>query len=229
MPVAHCVFQKSFLGGAFFMKLFKILAIAALAIVSSVSAQAGVLTNVVLSNMGGDGNTTTLSSSSDVTGLKLGGSGFMVGASDFYLAAINVGVFGGGDITASIVDANGANPGSTVFASRTQAVSASAQIVTFDFDDFQLTANQSYFVTLKGTNGDSWYVKTSAPEVFAPGGLTFVSSRYTEDGSNWDPALGNFQIAYSGSTIPPAAVPEPALTSLLCLSGIALIRRRMKK
>ncbi|MBU6387791.1 MAG: PEP-CTERM sorting domain-containing protein [Planctomycetes bacterium] len=32
----------------------------------------------------------------------------------------------------------------------------------------------------------------------------------------------------SGSPTP-AAVPEPALTSLLCLSGIALIRRRMKK
>jgi hypothetical protein len=211
------------------MKLFKILAIAALVMVSSVSAQAGVLTNVVLSNMGIDGNTSTLSSSSDVTGLKLGGSGFQVQGSDFYLAAVNVGVFGGGNITASIVDSDGTNPGSTVFAFRTQAVSAVAQIVTFDFEDFQLTAGQSYFLTLKGTNGDSWYVKGANPGILAPFPLSFVSSRYTEDGATWDSALGHFQVAYSGSTVPPAAVPEPALTSLLCLSGIALIRRRMKK
>ena len=212
------------------MKLFKILAIAAMAMVTSVSAQAGALTNVVLSNMGSDGNSTTLSSSSDVTGTRLGGSGFMVGASDFYLSKINVGVFGGGDITASIVNANGSNPGSTVFATSTQSVTAVAQIVTFDFGSLQLTANTNYFVTLKGTNGDSWYLKAPAPSVFGPGGLTYISSRYTENnGSSWDNALGNFQIAYSGSTVPPAAVPEPALTSLLCLSGIALIRRRMKK
>lgn len=212
------------------MKLFKILAIAAMAMVGSASAQAGALTNVVLSNMGSDGNTTVLSSSSDISGLFFGGSGFTVGASDFYLAAINVGVFGGGNITASIVNAIGGNPGSTVFATSTQAVTAVAQIVTFDFNDVQLTATQSYFVTLKGTNGDSWYIKLPTPSVFAPGGLTFISSRYTENnGSSWDPALGNFLIAYSGSTVPPAAVPEPALTSLLCLSGIALIRRRMKK
>jgi|688.fasta_scaffold963536_2 hypothetical protein len=212
------------------MKLFKILAIAVMAMVSSASAQAGVLTDVVLSNMGSDGNTTSLNFSGDVSGTNLAGSGFTVGASDFYLAAINVGVFGGGAITASIVNANGANPGSTVFASRTQAVSAVAQIVTFNFNDYQLTANQSYFVTLKGTNGDSWYTKSPAPGVFAPGGLTFISSRYsTNDGATWSDPETNFQIAYSGSTVPPAAVPEPALTSLLCLSGIALIRRRMKK
>jgi hypothetical protein len=212
------------------MKLFRIFAIAVLAMVSGASAQAGVLTNVVLSNMGTDGNTTTLSSSSDITGVKQAGSGFTVGASDFYLAAINVGVFGGGNITASIVDANGANPGTTVFASRTKPVSAAAQIVTFDFDDFQLTANQSYFVTLKGTSGDSWYLADNgAPTVIPPGGLTYVSSRYNSTGSAWINALAPFQIAYSGSIVPPAAVPEPALTSLLCLGGVALIRRRMKK
>ena len=202
------------------MKLFKILAIAALAMVSSVSAQAG----VVLSNL------SSLDSSSDLTGSRLGGSGFTVGASDFYLSSIDVGVFGGGNITASIVNASGANPGATVFASRTQSVTNVAQFVTFDFDDYQLTANQSYFVTLKGTNGDSWYVTADPPSVVAPGGIAFVSSRYTtNNGTSWSNALGHFQIAYSGSTVPPAAVPEPALTSLLCLSGIALIRRRMKK
>ena len=210
------------------MKLFKILAIAAMAMVSSVSAQAGALTNVVLSNMGSDGITTALNTSSDITGARLAGSGFTVGASDFYLSKINVGVFGGGNISASIVNSNGGNPGATVFASRTLAVTGSAQIVTFDFNDFQLTANQSYFVSLKGTNGDSWYIKGPQPSVIPPGGLTYTSSRYsTDNGSNWDDAVGNFQIAYSGSTVPP--VPEPALTSRLCLSGIALIRRRMKK
>lgn len=210
------------------MKLFKILAIAAMAMVSSVSAQAGALTNVVLSNMGSDGNTTALDSSSDVTGSRVAGSGFTVGASDFYLSKINVGVFGGGDITASIVNANGSNPGTNVFSSRTLSVSGAAQIVTFDFGSLQLTANTNYFVTLKGTNGDSWYLKAEAPDVFAPGGLSYVSSRYsTNNGTSFSAALGHFQIAYSGSTVPP--VPEPALTSLLCLSGIALIRRRMKK
>jgi hypothetical protein len=46
------------------MKLFRILAIAALAMVSSASAQAGAITGVVLSNMGADGDTFPTSGSS---------------------------------------------------------------------------------------------------------------------------------------------------------------------
>ncbi|MCE2751694.1 MAG: hypothetical protein LW720_07360 [Pirellula sp.] len=211
------------------MKLFKILAIAAMAMVSSVSAQAGALTNVVLSNLGSDGTSAVYNQSTDLTGARLSGSGFTVGASDFYLNAINVAVFGGGDITASIVNNNGGNPGATVFATRTlTGVTSAAQTVTFNFNDFQLTANQSYFVTLKSTGtAAAWYGRGTVPAVFPPGGLTYVSSRFASNGTNWDDNGLAFEIAYSGSTVNP--VPEPALTSLLCLSGIALIRRRMKK
>ena len=210
------------------MKLFKILAIAAMAMVSSVSAQAGALTNVVLSNLGSDGTSAVYNQSTDLTGARLSGSGFTVGASDFYLNAINVAVFGGGDITASIVNNNGGNPGSTVFATRTLTVTDVDQVATFNFNDFQLTANQSYFVTLKSTGSSAaWYGRGSVPAVFPPGGLTYVSSRFAPNGTDWDANGLEFQIAYSGSTVNP--VPEPALTSLLCLSGIALIRRRMKK
>jgi len=210
------------------MKLFKILAIAAMAMVSSVSAQAGALTNVVLSNLGSDGNSAVYNQSTNLTGDRLSGSGFAVGASDFYLNAINVAVFGGGDITASIVNNNGGNPGSTVFATRTLTVTDVDQVATFNFNDFQLTANQSYFVTLKSTGSSAaWYGRGSVPAVFPPGGLTYVSSRFAPNGTDWDANGLEFQIAYSGSTVNP--VPEPALTSLLCLSGIALIRRRMKK
>jgi len=210
------------------MKLFKILAIAAMAMVSSVSAQAGALTNVVLSNLGSDGNSAVYNQSTNLTGDRLSGSGFAVGASDFYLNAINVAVFGGGDITASIVNNNGGNPGSTVFATRTLTVTDVDQVATFNFNDFQLTANQSYFVTLKSTGtAAAWYGRGTVPAVFPPGGLTYVSSRFASNGTNWDDNGLAFEIAYSGSTVNP--VPEPALTSLLCLSGIALIRRRMKK
>jgi len=210
------------------MKLFKILAIAAMAMVSSVSAQAGALTNVVLSNLGSDGNSAVYNQSTNLTGARLSGSGFTVGASDFYLNAINVAVFGGGDITASIVNNNGGNPGSTVFATRTLTVTDVDQVATFNFNDFQLTANQSYFVTLKSTGtAAAWYGRGTVPAVFPPGGLTYVSSRFAPNGTDWDANGLEFQIAYSGSTVNP--VPEPALTSLLCLSGIALIRRRMKK
>ena len=210
------------------MKLFRILAIAAMAMVSSVSAQAGALTNVVLSNLGSDGTSADYNQSTNLTGARLSGSGFTVGASDFYLNAINVAVFGGGDITASIVNNNGGNPGSTVFATRTLAVTAADQVATFNFNDFQLTANQSYFVTLKSTgSAAAWYARDDVPVVLPPGGLTYVSSRFASNGTNWGNNGLAFEIAYSGSTVNP--VPEPALTSLLCLSGIALIRRRMKK
>jgi len=196
--------------------------------VSSVSAQAGALTNVVLSNLGSDGNSAVYNQSTNLTGDRLSGSGFAVGASDFYLNAINVAVFGGGDITASIVNNNGGNPGSTVFATRTLTVTDLDQVATFNFNDFQLTANQSYFVTLKSTGtAAAWYGRGTVPAVFPPGGLTYVSSRFASNGTNWDDNGLAFEIAYSGSTVNP--VPEPALTSLLCLSGIALIRRRMKK
>jgi hypothetical protein len=208
------------------MKLFRIVAIAALAMVSSVSAQAG----FVLSNMGSNGLDAAYSSSSNITGTKIGGSGFTVGASDFFLNSINVATVGNGVITATIVDAVGNNPGTNVFTSATKSVIGGDQIVTFNFNDFQLQAGESYFVTLNSTlTNPAWYVKTSSPSVIPPGGLTFLASRYSEDnGVSWDSSLGVFQIAYNGSTVPPA-VPEPALTSLLCLSGIALIRRRMKK
>jgi hypothetical protein len=61
-----------------------------------------------------------------------------------------------------------------------------------------------------------------------PSGLSYVSTKKTDSFPNsWEEdAARTFAIR---GEVDPAAVPEPALTSLLCLSGIALIRRRMKK
>jgi len=207
------------------MKLFRIFAIAALAMVSSVSAQAG----IVLSNMGSLGNTASYDIVANVNSPRLGAMKFTVGNAAFKLDSVTLAIFGGVDSTVQIVNADGANPGSTVFASVTQTSSQSNTIDTFSFSNLILDPNTSYFVTLSGPSDSAvaWSTTFDAPIVYGAGGLTHNGGRYRNGAGEW--SNNNYYIAYSGSEYTPPAVPEPALTSLLCLSGIALIRRRMKK
>jgi hypothetical protein len=222
------------------MKLFRILAIAALAMVSSVSAQAGAITGVVLSNLGSDGDTHgPLAGSWNVNGTTSLALGFTTGAADFKLNQFNAALFGitSGTVSATmtIYESNSGKPGTFVGSATIPSI-GNDDAYTFDFapaGGLILTANKTYFAvaTTTGTSS-SWYFNGPAPTTFAPGGVSYLNTIVTSDsGSNWtqmSPGLNAF-FAIAGTPVPPAAVPEPALTSLLCLSGIALIRRRMKK
>jgi hypothetical protein len=103
------------------MKLFKILAIAVMAMVSSASAQAG----VALSNMGLDG--TTYSSFVDGTNQTASirsAVGFTVGGSDFTLSSVSAAMFGNGDAAKFAIYSDvGGNPGVVVSTSTSTTTS----------------------------------------------------------------------------------------------------------
>jgi len=222
------------------MKLFRIFAIAALAMVSSVSAQAGAITGVVLSNLGSDGDTHgALAGSWNINGSTSLAVGFTTGAADFKLNQFNAALFGvsSGTVSATITiyESSSGKPGAFV-GSATNPSIGTDDAHTFDFapaGGLTLTANKTYFAvaTTTGTSS-SWYFNGPAPTASAPGGVSYLNTIVTSDnGTSWSPVnpVFNAFFAIAGTPVPPAAVPEPALTSLLCLSGIALIRRRMKK
>ena len=207
------------------MKLFKILAIAAMAMVSSVSAQAG----VVLSNMGSLGMTdTSLTDNSDITSTTRYASGFTTGSAAQKLDWVSLVGFNNEvtQKTVAIFSDNAGKPG-TVFATSAIRNVALKNVYQFGFTGVTLAANTKYWVLPEV--GLSWYRETNDAAPTAQNGSGFTYSgvlRSTNSGSTWDTRSDNYTLAISTSDVPPA-VPEPALTSLLCLSGIALIRRRM--
>ena len=209
------------------MKLFKILAIAAMAIASSVSAQAG----VVLSNMGSNGLTdTSLSDNSDITAPVRYSSGFTTGSAAQRLDWVSLVGFNNDATqkTVAIFSDNAGKPG-TVFATSALRNVGLKDVYQFDFTGVTLAANTKYWVLPQV--GLSWYRETNdaAPTEQNSSGFTYSGVlRSINSGSSWSTRSDNYTLAISTSDVP-AAVPEPALTSLLCLSGIALIRRRMKK
>ncbi|MCE2815150.1 MAG: PEP-CTERM sorting domain-containing protein [Planctomycetaceae bacterium] len=216
------------------MKLFRTLAIAVLAMVSGASAQAG----VVLSNMGASGleNTggTTNTDLGIGTGLERLAGGFTTGGSAFTLNWASAVVFGAnsGTIakTASIYSDASGSPGTLVGTSSTTLV-GNKDAYKFNFSGVTLQASTKYWLVPE--DGLSWYLHTSLtnPSDLAASGAGFTHAGFvtTTNGTTWsDKAPLVYTYAISGTTIP-AAVPEPALTSLLCLGGVALIRRRMKK
>jgi hypothetical protein len=209
------------------MKLFKILAIAAMAMVSSASAQAG----VVLSNMGANGLTDTSGIfNGDIQGTSRLASGFTTGSVAQILDWVSIVGFNN-DVTqktVAIFSDNAGNPGA-VFATSAPRNVGTKDVLKFDFTGVTLAANTKYWVLPE--LGLSWYLETEGEHPDEQNGSGFSSAgvRMSSDsGSSWSTAPGSFTLAVSTSNVP-AAVPEPALTSLLCLSGIALIRRRMKK
>jgi hypothetical protein len=218
------------------MKLFKILAIAVMAMVSSASAQAG----VALSNMGLDG--TTYSSFVDGTNQTASirsAVGFTVGGSDFTLSSVSAAMFGNGAAAKFAIYSDvGGNPGLVVSTSTSTNVTVDDEVYSFSFVGQignVLTAGKTYWAVVEQVNpGMSWYEHTddTAPsDVNALGLLTYLNSKRSTNfnGARTWQLASNRTFSISGTAVPPAAVPEPALTSLLCLSGIALIRRRMKK
>lgn len=213
------------------MKLFRILAIAAMAMVSSVSAQAG----VQLSNMGASGLTdTSLGSNQDQNSIRFA-VGFTTGTTNLKLDSISAVLFGAsspntGNVTLGLYASTGGNPNlSSPIATKVRAVGErSVQTYDFSADNVVLSANTLYYVAIS-TNG-SWYKTqpTNVDPAVQPGSDWSFSSVKQDFGTGWSNTTDRptFSISSSDHTNP---VPEPALTSLLCLSGIALIRRRMKK
>jgi hypothetical protein len=205
------------------MKLFRIFAIAALALVTSARVQAG----VVFSNMGTDGLTNTGSNQRiDIVPAERLASGFTTGPT---LQQLNwISIVGNsnesGPKTVSIFSDNAGSPGVLIGTSNATTVSGSKGVNRFNFSGTQLLANTKYWVLPE--TGLSWYVRNSntAPTALNGSGFTYVGVKTSVDGGPWDDNFSTFTIA-----IDSIFVPEPALTSLLCLSGIALIRRRMKK
>lgn len=210
------------------MKLFRIFAIAALAMVSSVSAQAG----VVLSNMGATGTTnTSTNTNTDIVASDLLAAGFTTGSTDQILEWVALWTFNNdapGTKTVSIFSDAAGSPGASVGTSTALNVPGTKGRYQFDFSGVTLTANTKYWVLPEA--GLSWYTVqgNAAPTAQNGSGFSFDGMRESfNSGTSWNPLAFNYTLAISTSDVP--AVPEPALTSLLCLSGIALIRRRMKK
>jgi len=220
------------------MKLFKILAIAVLAMVTCASAQAG----VVLSNLGPTGTNASLVSntSTNQSSSSRNFTGFTVGSSAQTLQSINVGLFqidppAAVSTTLELYSSVGGLPGSLIATSAPTLVSDSnpnggtKSLFNFTFGANTLNANTSYWVGVTtGTSGLSWYSPTSLAQPSAVGGSGFVSLGTALSDSS-GPRIEGPALTFALFTSDPAPVPEPALTSLLCLSGIALIRRRMKK
>jgi len=219
------------------MKLFKILAVAVLAMVSSVSAEAG----VVLSNISNRADISASSTNQNTDNRNA--MGFTVGPTNVSLDKITLALFqiAPPDVintTVDLYDNNGGKPG-TVFASSAQTgVSdsnpAGGPKIAFDFafSGVTLTANTTYFVSPNLGGGSlSWYQSDFGNPVAVGGsGFTFFGAarNTTLTGGLWVPG-GTVHSLEVSVTAEGGAVPEPALTSLLCFGGIALIRRRMKK
>jgi len=227
------------------MKLFRIFAIVALAMISGASAQAG----VVLSNMGTNGFTPggDNNGSFDNDGTKKYALGFQVGPSDFTVTGLNAlmqktNFSADGTnvaVTFGIYSSTGTGssrmPSSLVGSASTVGnVSNTKGVVSFDFTSsgVTLSANQYYFAVVQsvsGTTGASWYnmAGVNDPDEVNSSGFQFYRYRENLTGSWTNGGVNGLGFALLG--VPSGQVPEPALTSLLCLGGVALIRRRMKK
>jgi len=213
------------------MRLFRIFAIAAMAMLAGASAQAG----VQLSNMGAGGITdTSLGSNQDQNQIRQA-VGFTTGTNDLKLDSISAVLFGAtspntANVTLGLYASAGGDPVlSSPIATKVRVV-GDRSVQTFDFsaDNVVLSANTLYYVAISASS--SWY-RTQPfnvdPAVQSGSDWSFTGVKGSL-GSGWftQSDRPTFAISSSDHT---AAGPEPALTSLLCLSGIALIRRRMKK
>jgi hypothetical protein len=215
------------------MKLFKILAIAALAMVSSASAQAG----VVLSNRAAGVSTGGID---DNTGTKRNAVGFTT-ANSFTVDYVAAAIFGIAfpsvvPMKLGIYNNDGGVPGTTLITESAETNVGGGSpppFTTFNFTDnsTRTLAAGTYWVVITQTATDAaWYraVDSTNPTDpnTPPSGVTYVSSLYKE-GVTWN-STGTRTFELAG-TVNNNTVPEPALTSLLCLGGVALIRRRLKK
>jgi hypothetical protein len=221
------------------MKVFRIFAIAAMAMLAGASAQAG----VVLSNLGSSGLSTAgvSTSSTEQTASVRNGAGFLIGANAFTLDSVGLlleGLPNPNEISTSIAiyTDNSGNPSTTLVGTSVAQNVDVQKVYQFSFTSggLALNASQKYWAVIQTGVGVKWFGMTSLADPTPQNGSLLTFDRFRQSG-NFDttPTWGNTGVnAYGFSvfgTEAGGAVPEPALTSLLCFGGIALIRRRMKK
>jgi hypothetical protein len=220
------------------MKLFRIFAIVALAMISGASAQAG----VVLSNLGASGLSTNgvSTSSTEQTSSVRNGAGFKIGANAFTLDSVGLLLESTNPATAvsttlAIYTDNGGVPSGTKLGDSIAQIVEEQKVYQFTFSSgLSLIANAKYWAVVETGAGVKWFgmANLANPSPQNNSLLTFDSYRQTPnfDGArDWGPTgVNGYGFSVFG-TEAGGAVPEPALTSLLCLGGVALIRRRMKK
>ena len=204
---------------------FLALALMAMAFFAAGPAQAG----VVLSNMGANGLTDTSGpTNTDILASNWLASGFTTGADALKLDWVSIVGFNNdvGSKTVAIYSDNAGSPGTLVATSSGTTVT-SKDVYQFNFSGTNLAASTSYWVLPQV--GLSWYIQSAnaAPTAQNASGFSYLGVKTsTDSGSSWNTSVFNYTVGISAS---PAAVPEPAITSLVCVGGIAFMRRRMKK
>lgn len=225
-------------------------------------AKAVPVSTVVLGNLGASGtDLTDLSDTNNIinpTGTTAGSivqlaQGFNTGASGFgaanslLLNSVNA-VFGNAsasplNVTAKLYSNNGSgNPGSLLATSAAQSVSATsgANLYTFDFSQYALTASTSYWVvfdqavswfTVQDVNGNG--VNPTIQNALSPAtnNFSYVGSRRKNGLGNWSPSGSSFAVATSNA-FSVNVVPEPSTYAMAGIGaglvGLAQLRRRMR-
>jgi len=207
------------------MKLFRIFMVAAMATITSTSVQAG----VVISNMGNSGTANTSGNTKDdIDPSRLRASGFTTGSSEQRINWISIVAehnSGSPAKSVSVYYDDAGSLGRLLGSSSTTNIAATGSYQFF-FSGPNLLANTKYWIV--PDTGLGWYLHNAnaAPTARNGSGFTYDGMIQSSGGLGgpWTSYAFNSTIALDS-----VLVPEPALTSLLCLSGIALIRRRMKK
>jgi hypothetical protein len=205
---------------------FLALALMAMAFFAASPAQAG----VVLSNMGANGLTDTSGpTNTDILAANWLAAGFTTGADALDLDWVSIVGFNNdaGTKTVAIYADNAGKPGTLVATSSGTTVTTKS-VYQFNFSGTSLAAATTYWVLPQV--GLSWYLESNndVPTAQNSSGYSFVGyKKSTNSGSTWTTSVLSYTVGISAT--PAAAVPEPAITSLVCVGGIAFMRRRMKK
>lgn len=227
------------------MRSVKIFAVVILTTLSSVGVHAAAVSRVVLSNLGSNGLTDT--SQNDLNGTTattLFATGFTTGSVAQTLDSVRLVVASDDSVkTVSLYSSTAlpdAVPVSSIATSLGLTVSAKG-MYNFLFAGESLAANTTYWI-VPGA-GLNWYRAMNTlgdidPTVQNSSGFTFAGVRRSQNsGVDWTVRTQRYTVSIFTTDVtappppppPPDVIPEPALTTMMCFGGIALIRRRLKK
>ncbi|MFZ4079701.1 MAG: choice-of-anchor R domain-containing protein [Pirellula sp.] len=219
------------------MKSLRNLMIVALVVVGNVSASAGVMLSpegVMLSNLGqtglenlsdGEGSSAQLANRRTAAGFRVETYlGFQINSVGVLMTPAGVPV----SASMAIYSDNGGGPGTKLVESASLIV-GEQKVHQFVFaGGYLINANTTYWAVVETGAGTLWLSSTDGePTPLNSPSLTFVDYRRANSFNNgvWGTSsVSNLGFSVFGAKV----IPEPALTSLLCFGGIALIRRRMK-